>query len=42
MIVNIAYSDVSYEANFEVCKIFAIKLINMRYEANSLFVYEVN
>ena len=40
--VNTAYSDASHEADFEVCEMFAMKLISMRYEANSLFVYKVN
>ena len=40
--VNIAYFDALHEANFKVCKIFVIKLINIYYKANSLFVYEVN
>ncbi len=40
--VNTAYSNASHEANFEVCRMFAIKLISIRYKANFLFVYKVN
>ena len=40
--VNIIYSNALHEANFKVCRMFAIKLINIRYKANSLFVYKIN